>query len=106
MERVSRDEGNFSFDRELEHISSVYLRRECHPQEEAALRVYAAHSGWGISLQRFQHRVAAFLVDLTYVPNVVIQKTAPRNFISHHLVEGCRVKVSALLRLHESINYW
>src|SRR5208283_3475706 len=56
-------------------------------------------------LQRLQHYVSAFAVDLTNQLDVLVEEAIARNFIGHELREGRGVQIGALLQLRELANH-
>src|SRR5580704_4341158 len=52
-------------------------------------------------LQRLQHDIASFAIDLTNHLHVLVKESIARDLVSHELREGRGVQIRALFYLHQ-----
>ena len=96
MEGHAGNEGDVTFHRH-QQLSCIDAFRQGHPEEEAALGACPPGLGREVPFQHLQHQIAPLAVHAADLAHVLVKEAVVHHLVGHHLVEGARVQVHALL---------
>src|SRR4051794_27292305 len=103
-EAVAGHKSHVPLDGFLQKFIAVGARGKSDPEKQSALGMGPSDLFGKVFIERLQHHIAAFTVDLADQFDVLLEEVVAGDLVGDHLDEGAGVEVGSLLKLHEFAN--